>query len=279
MVGRLTDASNATLLVQVSAAGYDHPAVYKPIAGERPLWDFPAGTLAHREVAAFVLSRAGGCDVVPPTVLREDAPFGPGSLQWWIDAGTDADGDPLAPEPGAGLIDLFRPDAVPTGWRAVLEATDGDGEPIVLAHADEGVLRSIAVFDLVANNADRKAGHVLAGALQAPGTPRSASPVGVAPAVSPRHVRGVDHGLTFHAEPKLRTVLWGWAGLPLPDDEADRLDVLAGALAAEGLKAALGSLLEPQESRALLARVESLRRRGRFPTPAPGLPPIPWPPF
>lgn len=275
MIGRLGDASNTTLLASVTLDGVDHLAVYKPVAGERPLWDFPGAALARREAAAYVVSRAAGWDVVPPTVFREDGPFGPGSLQWWLDAGDDEDGDPLMAEPGAGLIDLVPPGRLPSGWHSVLAARDVRGETVLLAHADDGVLRAMALFDAVTNNADRKGGHVLAGAMQPPGGARVPGEAVV--------VRGVDHGLTFHPDPKLRTVLWGWAGRRFTAAEADALDGLAAGLGDDadpgGLCAALADLIDADDVRALRRRIDQLRRSARFPRPTPGMPPIPWPAF
>ncbi|MGF1648723.1 MAG: SCO1664 family protein [Kineosporiaceae bacterium] len=250
VVGRLRAASNVTLLVDVEAVGTTRRAVYKPVSGERPLWDFPDGTLAGREVAAHLVTTAAGCDAVPATVMREEAPFGPGSLQAWVD--TDA------PEPGDGLVDLFDPGAVPDGWRSVLSAQDARGAPVLLAHADTRGLRDVAVLDLVLNNADRKGGHLLVDTCG--------------------RVRGVDHGLTFHRDDKLRTVLWGWAGERLDERDRDLLDRLAAALDS-GLGTALGPLLTSREVRALGERVAAVRRTGCFPRPDGSWPAIPWPAF
>jgi uncharacterized repeat protein (TIGR03843 family) len=244
--GRLVDASNATLFCALRGDGVEARCVYKPVAGERPLWDFPDGTLAGREVAAYAVSSASGWDVVPPTVLRE-GPFGPGMCQLWVDTDPDVD-----------LVDVLPPAALPAGWLHVLDALGGDGEPVVLGHADDDRLRRMAVLDVVLNNADRKGGHVLPG------------PDG--------QVRGVDHGVTFHTEPKLRTVLWGWAGTALTDEERA---VLAGL--GEGLEGDLGAemarLVAPAEVRAFRRRVDRLLRLGTMPYPADGWPAIPWPPF
>ncbi|MFP5335231.1 MAG: SCO1664 family protein [Actinomycetes bacterium] len=253
VAGRLVDASNATLLAHVTSDGVRAACVYKPVAGERPLWDFPRGTLARREVAAYRLSAGGGFDVCPPTVLR-DGPFGVGSVQLWVDAG-DAE-----PVPGAGLVDVVRPADVRPGWRRVLDAYGVDGEPVVLVHAEDTALAGMALFDAVANNADRKGGHVLRGA--------------------DGHLFGVDHGLTFHDEPKLRTVLWGWAGEPIAPDGADLLRRLAALLDDAGdLARDLAGLLSSSELDALRARTADLLRSGRFPLPEEGRPLIPWPPF
>ena len=175
---RPTPPSSATVDARRRRAS---SCVYKPVAGERPLWDFPDGTLAGREVAAYVVSEALGWDVVPPTVLRGDAPAGIGMVQAWREP--DAGAGPG--RPGA------RPARCPEGYLHVLDAYDGDDRPVSLVHEDTDALRRMAVFDVVVNNADRKGGHVLA--------------------MTDGHRFGVDHGLCFHVDDKLRTVLWGWA--------------------------------------------------------------------
>jgi uncharacterized repeat protein (TIGR03843 family) len=244
--GRLVDASNATLFCEISHSGLDAHCVYKPVAGERPLWDFPDGSLAGREVASYAVSEAAGWNVVPPTVMR-DGPFGPGMVQLWVE--TDAD---------VGLVDVVAPNGLPTGWLRVLDALGSDGRPVVLAHADDDRLRRMAVFDAVINNADRKGGHVL---------PR---PDGT--------VLGVDHGVTFHLEPKLRTVLWGWAGEPLREEETAALARLAESLDGE-LGTELAELLARTEIRETRRRIDRLITEGHLPFPSEGWPAIPWPPF
>lgn len=245
--GRLVDASNTTLFCDIVADRLVGRCVYKPVAGERALWDFPDGTLAGREVAAYAVSAASGWDVVPPTVLR-DGPFGPGMVQLWVD--TD--------ETAADLVDVMEPAALPTGWRHVLDAHGARGEPVVLAHADDVRLRRMAVLDVVLNNADRKGGHVLI------------EPGGA--------VHGVDHGVSFHTEPKLRTVLWGWAGEPLRTEEIAVLERLQDALTGD-LGATLSELLARNEVRACARRLDRLLTVGTFPHPSEGWPAIPWPPF
>jgi uncharacterized repeat protein (TIGR03843 family) len=244
--GRLVDASNATLFCEISHHGTVGRCVYKPVAGERPLWDFPDGTLAGREVAAFAVSEAGGWGVVPPTVLR-DGPFGLGMVQLWIDTVDAPD-----------LVDVMAPEHLPPGWLRVLDALGSDGEPVVLGHADDPRLRRMAVLDVVLNNADRKGGHVL---VEADG-----------------RVRGVDHGVSFHTDPKLRTVLWGWAGDPLTDDEVGSLEELRTALDGD-LGSRLADLVTRRELRATQRRVHRLLAEGRLPFPVDGWPAIPWPPF
>lgn len=258
--GRLVSASNTTLFARVTLEERSGSCVYKPVAGERPLWDFPPRTLARREAAAYLLSAATGWGVVPPTVLR-DGPLGPGSVQWWVgDGRVDDDGDPRAPLSGAGLVDVLAPDRVPPGWRWVLHAEDADGSPVVLAHADDEALRRMAVFDAVANNADRKGGHVLRDAAGA--------------------VFGVDHGLTFNTDPKLRTVLWGWAGERLPRSTCETLGSLVDDLREGGpLARGLARLLDDDEVRSTRQRAERLLSSGRHPRPGAGRPAIPWPAF
>lgn len=246
--GRLTAASNATFQGTVQSGDETATVVYKPVAGERPLWDFPDGTLAQREYAAYLVSEALGWSIVPPTLLR-DGPLGEGMVQLWIDA---VDGG------GPDLVDIVPQGRLPEGWIGVLDAYDGRHNPVTLVHADCLALQQMAVFDAVVNNADRKGGHVLDG-----GSGR---------------VYGVDHGVTFNADDKLRTVLWGWAGDPVPAallDGVRRLaDELAGALGNE-----LCSLITPVELTATRARCADLLRTGHFPLPNDDWPSIPWPAF
>jgi len=266
VLGRLIDASNATLLATVGLDDVEAFCVYKPISGERPLWDFPRRTLAHREVAAYALSVATGWDLVPPTVLR-DGPFGPGSVQWWVRERPEethragkGPGTPVMAEPGGGLVDVLARREVPEGWLHVLDAEDLDGAPVVLAHADDAGLRRMAVFDVVANNADRKGGHVLRD--------------------STGCVFGVDHGLTFNVEEKLRTVLWGWSGDRLPAEVCGVLAALGTDLQADSsLHRELSGLLSPDEVDGTARRAESLLSSGRHPAPVPDRPSIPWPAF
>jgi uncharacterized repeat protein (TIGR03843 family) len=258
VLARVAEASNATLVAMATHPDGSLPCVYKPTVGERPLWDFPPGTLARREVASYRLSRALDWGLVPPTVLRE-GPLGPGSVQAWV-GDTTADGTPTAVDPGAGLVDLFAPEGVPDGWFTVLAGNDETDRPVVLAHADHPQLRRTAVLDVVLTNADRKAGHLLT------------DPFG--------RLRGIDHGLTFHVRDKLRTVLWGWSGRRLPAEVLDDLLRLPTDLTGTtGLRQDLAALLTPAEIDATVARTESLLRSGRHPTPRPGYPPVPWPVF
>jgi hypothetical protein len=217
LVGRITWASNATFLGRVRAEGRELAVVYKPRAGERPLWDFPAGTLCLREVAAYRVSESLGWQIVPPTTFRE-GPLGEGMVQRFVDH-----------DPGRHYL--------------------------VLRDLYPGRFRQFAAFDAVVNNADRKAGHCLE------------DPEG--------HVWGVDHGVTFHADPKLRTVIWDFAGRPLEGElEADLARL--GADLEHGLGSRLAGLLSGRELEALRSRVEALRLTGVLPAPGDRYP-YPWP--
>ncbi|WP_246258277.1 SCO1664 family protein [Amycolatopsis anabasis] len=243
--GRLVDASNVTLFCTIELDGVQGNAVYKPVAGERPLWDFPDGTLAGREVATYLIAEAAGLGHVPPTVLR-DGPFGVGMVQLWVETNDD------------DLVDVRAPDEVPEDWRVVLHAHDRLGEPAVLAHADHPGVRDLAVLDVVVNNTDRKGGHVLAG--------------------SDGRIYGVDHGICLHTEPKLRTVLWGWVGDPLPEESTGKLRALPGLLDGP-LGEQLAVHLTGAEIRAVRARAERLAGEGVFPEPGDDWRAIPWPLF
>ena len=243
LTGRITTASNATFLGAID----DTPVVYKPVAGEAPLWDFPAGTLARREVAASLVSEALGWDIVPRTWLR-DGPFGEGMVQLWQEQ-----------DPEQDAVDLFPAEQVPaSGWLTILEGEDEDENRLVLAHEDSAALRRVAVFDVLVNNADRKGAHILA------------MPGG--------HRYGVDHGLTFHVQDKLRTVLWGWLGEALSEEERDGV-----ARVLEGLDGELGrglaELLGAEEVEALAERCAQLLDDGIFPAPSGLRPAVPWPLF
>jgi len=243
--GRLVDASNVTLFCTVELDGLSANAVYKPVSGERPLWDFPDGTLAGREVATYLLSDGSGIGSIPPTVLR-DGPFGSGMVQLWVETSEEE------------LVDVRAPEEVPPGWRVVLHAHDRLGEPAVLAHADTPGIRDLAILDIIANNTDRKGGHVLAG--------------------SDGGVYGVDHGICLHAEPKLRTVLWGWIGDRLPAQALEKLRALPekiyGSLGEE-----LSQHLTGLEISAIAERTEALVTAGVFPEPGDDWRAIPWPLF
>lgn len=251
VVGQLTDASNAVFLVRAGGV----PGVYKPVAGERPLWDFPPRTLAMREVAAHVISAAGGWDLVPPTVLR-DGPLGIGSVQAWVGPLPDGSGLITDPPVADAVVGLVRTDALPQGWHPVMEAELSDGTDVYVAHADDSRLRSLATLDAVLNNADRKGSHILA--------------------VESR-LWGIDNGLCMAAEDKLRTVLWGWAGDPIPEPELRRLSALAASLTGE-TGDIVSELLAVEEVRALHERVDALLTTGEHPLPSEEWPAIPWPP-
>jgi uncharacterized repeat protein (TIGR03843 family) len=243
VVGRITVASNATFLARIGEV----QVVYKPVAGERPLWDFPDGTLARRETAAYLVSEAFGWRVVPRTWLR-DGPLGEGMVQLWQE-----------PDPGQDPVDVVPTRSLPReGWRTVVRGDDERGRSVTLIHEDSAALRRMAVFDVVVNNADRKGGHVLP------------MPDG--------HRHGVDHGVTFHVEPKLRTVLWGWVGKRLDPDERAGVERVRSGLGGD-LGRQLSGLLEDIELVALEERCDRLLDEGRFPGHEGDMPAMPWPLF
>ena len=220
VTGRLVDASNATLFGEISVGDKLFNCIYKPVTGERPLWDFPDGTLANREYAAYLVSEAMQLNCVPPTLLRE-GPFGFGMVQLWIDIDEEED-----------LSELFRKDLIG--------------------------LRNLALFDVVINNTDRKIGHLLP--------------------TSDGHIYGCDHGVTFHSEDKLRTVLWQWEQSPLLDTELNTLKLLKTEL--EGKTGdEIQELITADEFAALKVRISHLLNKKVFPSPSPDWPAVPWPPF
>ena len=243
LISRITTASNATFLGSIGGA----VVIYKPIAGERPLWDFPDGALAHREVAAYLVSEVFGGNIVPRTWLR-DGPLGEGMVQLWQEK-----------DPTQNAVDLVATDRVPeSGWKHVLEGRDENDRMVTLVHEDSPVLRRMALFDVVVNNADRKGDHILA--------------------MGDGHRHGVDHGLTFHSDHKLRTVLWGWLGDPLTAEELDGIDRVSEALRGE-LGRDLAGLLSAEEIASLAARCARLRSADRFPAPSGEMSAVPWPLF
>ena len=217
--GRLVDASNATLFGKVLLDDQsNYSVVYKPIAGERALWDFADGNLASREVAAFLISQIGNFNCVPLTVMR-DGPFGVGAVQQWIELDPD--------------LDL-----------------------IAIGQQSSPAIRNLALFDVVINNTDRKFGHILP--------------------ISDSEILGCDHGLTFHQEFKLRTVIWHYAGQELDKNEIEKLKALKIQIADES-RAALEELITADEIKALLERIDTLISEG-FPYPSEQWPAVPWPP-
>ncbi|MEA2645822.1 MAG: hypothetical protein QOE92_905 [Chloroflexota bacterium] len=224
VVGRLPYSSNHTFLVRCCDPdddGTERLAVYKPAAGERPLYDFPDGTLYRREAAAHVVDYALGWGFVPATVAREDAPMGPGSLQRYVEH-------------------------------------DPDQHYFTLVEARVAVFQRLALFDMVCNNADRKGGHCLLG--------------------EGDHVWAIDHGLTFHVEPKLRTVIWDFAGEALPAADREAVGGLAARLdnGDDPLHEELAGLLRPGEVEALRRRARALAKPGDFPAPDSSWS-FPWP--
>jgi hypothetical protein len=238
--GEFLWGSNYTFLTEVAYEGQVIQAVYKPSRGERPLWDFPAASLAHREAAAYIVSEASGLHMVPETVYRRRAPVGPGSLQRFIEH-------------------------------------DPEYHYFNFNEQDHQRLRPVALFDLVINNADRKGGHILLDAGD--------------------HIWLIDHGICFHIEDKLRTVIWDFAGEAIPEDLKKALARLLEQLTPaqepglassapgeknQGASLLVGRLrkhLSAGEVKALTARTRQLLAKGRFPNPHPERRPYPWPPL
>ena len=219
ITGRLVDASNATLFGVMHHEGATLEVIYKPVAGERPLWDFPDGTLADREYVAFLLSDKTGMDLVPPTILRE-GPAGLGMVQRWIDVDESIE-----------LGSYFA--------------------------QDRKELRRLALFDAVINNTDRKIGHLL---------PDQSG-----------HLFACDHGVTFHTEDKLRTVLWQWAGDALTEEEIQALEQTLTFINSN--TASLTAHLTNEEVEATCTRIDKLRSDGIMPLPSEDWPAIPWPAY
>ncbi|WP_341350863.1 SCO1664 family protein [Nocardioides convexus] len=217
------------------------------MAGERPLWDFPDGTLADREVAAYLVSDATGWDVVPRTWWAE-GPHGPGMVQEWREV-----------DPEQDAVDLVRSGTTPEGWLEVFDGLDDRDRPVTLVHEDTAPLRRMAVLDVVINNADRKGGHVLA------------MPGG--------HRHGVDHGIAFHHEPKAPHGAVG-LGRAATDRRGDLGgDRPAGRGAWQPGGGAWASTSPSTRSRRWSAARSGCSRPGSLPGPHGGWPPIPWPPF
>ncbi|MEE8391629.1 MAG: SCO1664 family protein [Anaerolineae bacterium] len=220
LVGQIMSSSNAIFMTRVDDGDLQSLAIYKPQRGERPLWDFDHGTLCLREVATYVLSQTLGWPLVPPTVLR-DGPYGPGALQLYIDADYEANYFTFREEQ---LLDLCP----------------------------------VALFDVLANNADRKGGHLL---------------------LDPwNRIWAIDNALTFHSEPKLRTVIWDFAGEPIPEEYLADLCQLQEHMALESaLRQALTTLLAEDEIAALQVRLTELLESAIFPHPDPTRRQVPWP--
>ncbi len=218
ITGRLVDASNATLFGQATLNDVSVDVIYKPIAGERPLWDFPDGTLAGREVSAYRFSEFAGFHIVPLTIFR-DGPYGLGAVQEWIDVDESVD-----------LIEL--------------------------AQSQDERLRKFVLFDAMVNNTDRKIGHLL---------PRSDG-----------QLFGCDHGVCFHEENKLRTVLWQWMGKPLGEREIKIVRYVVDHF--DSFSQEAREFLSERELRETLSRATTLLAEGLFPYPSEDWPAVPWPP-
>lgn len=220
--GQFIWGSNYTFLCTLNHAEYEFKVVYKPVRGERPLWDFPNETLAGREVAAYMVSEYSGWHFVPPTVYRHDGPAGPGSVQQYIDH-------------------------------------DPEHHYFKFSAKDRKRLKTVAIYDAVINNTDRKGGHVMLD--------------------ENNKLWLIDHGVCFHTQPKLRTVIWDFAGQPLPEEEVQRLNTLLTMLRSEQpLYQELNQYLSAHELRAMQQRIHELLEEGLFPSPTEDQYSYPWPP-
>ena len=215
--GQFTLGSNYTFLVEVTYQDQTFPAVYKPTQGEQPLWDFEENTLALREVAAYLVSEALGFHIVPFTMLREDGPYGRGSLQQFIEH-------------------------------------DPNYHYFTFSEEDKAKLQPVVLFDLLSNNADRKGGHVFL-------------------ENETDELYAIDHGICFHEDDKLRTVLWDFGGQPIPDDLIKRISL------SPNLLTDLEPYLSPNEISALQSRADSIIKAGTFPIQPQDRRAIPWPPL
>jgi uncharacterized repeat protein (TIGR03843 family) len=222
ITGEFLWGSNYTFAVEISSGDQVLQGVYKPTRGERPLWDFPRATLAHREVAAYLVSEALGWSFVPPTIYRKDGPIGPGSLQLHIDH-------------------------------------DPEYNYFSFSKTDLGRLRPVAIFDYLINNADRKGSHVLFD--------------------GDDQMWLIDHGITFHKEQKLRTVIWDFAGEPIPEQLcSDLVQFESQLVQGTQFRDSLGEYLVPQEIGALAKRNRHLIASKKYPDTHPNRRPYPWPP-
>src|SRR5688572_17682632 len=215
--GQFTFGSNYTFLVAIHHESSEYPAVYKPLRGEQPLCDFPENTLAGREVAAYLVSEYLGSHIVPFTTLRQEGPFGAGSLQQYIEY-------------------------------------DPEYHYFSFSEEDRRLLKPVVLFDLLCNNADRKGSHVFF-------------------EKDTHHLYAIDHGICFHEDDKLRTVLWDFGGQKIPGD------LLAPLSGIKSLLPSLEAYLSPRERSALCARAESILKKGVFPRQPRDRRAMPWPPL
>lgn len=216
VIGRLIDASNATLMGEIVSPNLSIKVIYKPIAGEKPLWDFQDGNLAFREYCAFLVSDLAGFNIVPATILR-DGPFGLGMVQQWIEI-------------------------------------DRTVDVVEFGQSEDRQLRKLALFDSIINNTDRKYGHLLID--------------------SDKKLFGCDHGVSFHSQNKLRTVIWQFAGEKFTTEEMALLERTREV----DFNGVFENYLTDIEISAFLDRINALIASGTFPFPSDEWPAIPWPP-
>lgn len=244
-VGRITTASNGALLLKSQDSKDQIRAIFKPKIGIRQLWDFPKDDLIERELASYLLSKASGFNFIPASVMREIHPFGEGMVQYWIEAAE------------VSAVKIFSPKKIESGYREVLQANDAAGQLVAVATLESEWIDALTVFDAVINNADRKGSHIL--------TDQN------------NQLWAIDHGVTWHAESKLRTILWAQAGENFNENQLAILEKFEQALNQEYLN--LTKLVAEEEVVAALHRLVLLKKTGAFPRPSQDWPVIPWPIF
>lgn len=244
-VGRITTASNGALLLKSQDSQAQTRAIFKPKIGIRQLWDFPKDDLIERELASYLLSKASGFNFIPATVMREIHPFGEGMVQYWIEAAE------------VSAVKIFSPKKIERGYREVLQANDAAGQLVAVATLESEWIDALTIFDAVINNADRKGSHIL--------TDQN------------HQLWAIDHGVTWHEESKLRTILWAQAGENLNENHLAILEKFEQALNREYTD--LTQLVAEEEVVAALQRTAQLKEIGAFPQPSQDWPAFPWPIF
>lgn len=244
-IGRITTASNVAILMQSEIKDGTIRAIFKPENGIRPLWDFPKNDLIERELSSYLLSKASNLSFIPPSVLREIKPFGKGLLQLWIE---DAE---------VSAVQIFEAGQITSDFSKVFPAIDSTGNEVEIASLNNNWIDDLTIFDAVINNSDRKGSHILTDELG--------------------RMWAIDHGVCWHEDLKLRTVLWAKAGIALSTEALQLLTKIELSLGE--LESDLAELISKREIEAANKRIEDLRREGKFPIPNPNWPAVPWPVF